>query len=174
MSNIAVPNSKRSLLSLDAKGRVQRKISGVDGIQRYVAGTISICTLLLGWEVLSRWIIPSLNPRAAILMPPPSVIFVAGYDAARSGLLFTHVVASTQRVLLAGGAVCLLAIPLSALRWDGGAGSIDTSIQLLNCCGPSRPWPGFLFSILWFGIGTPAEHFYHHDRLLFPCAPEYH
>ena len=55
MSNIAVPNSKRSLLSLDAKGRVQRKIRGVDDIERYVAGTISICTLLLGWEVLSRW-----------------------------------------------------------------------------------------------------------------------
>ena len=35
-------------------------------IERYVAGAISIGLLLLAWEVLSRWILPWINPRAAI------------------------------------------------------------------------------------------------------------
>jgi ABC-type nitrate/sulfonate/bicarbonate transport system permease component len=158
MTNVAIPNRKRSLSPLDAKMPAQRKNSGFDDVERYIAGTVSICTLLLGWEFLSRWIIPSLNPRAAILMPPPSIIFVAGYEAARSGLLFTHVVASTQRVLLAWGAVCLLAIPLGiAMGWWGRFNRyVNPIVELLR---PIPPLAWIPISILWFGIGLQQNIF---------------
>ena len=91
-------------------------------------------------------------------MPPPSVIFVAGYDAARSGLLFIHVVASTQRVLLAWGAVCLLAIPLGiAMGWWGRFNRyINPIVELLR---PIPPLAWILISILGFGIGLQQNIF---------------
>jgi ABC-type nitrate/sulfonate/bicarbonate transport system permease component len=127
-------------------------------IERYVAGAISIGLLLLAWEVLSRWILPWINPRAAILMPPPSLVVLAGWDSIRSGVLLTNTLASTQRVLIAWGAVCVIAIPLGiAMGWWSRFNSyFNPIIELLR---PIPPLAWIPISILWFGIGLEQNIF---------------
>lgn len=127
-------------------------------IERYVAGAISIGVLLLAWEILSRLILPWINPRAAILMPPPSLVVVAGWDSIRSGVLLTNTVASTQRVLIAWGAVCVIAIPLGiAMGWWSRFNSyFNPIVELLR---PIPPLAWIPISILWFGIGLEQNIF---------------
>jgi NitT/TauT family transport system permease protein/taurine transport system permease protein len=121
-------------------------------IERYLAGVISIGALLIFWEILSRWLLPMLNPRIAILMPPPSLVILAGWEALRSGVLLSHALASTERVLVAGGAVCIIAVPLGLAMgwWSRFNAYLNPIIELLR---PIPPLAWIPISILWFGIG---------------------
>lgn len=127
-------------------------------IERHLAGVISIGGLLIFWELLSRWILPMLNPRAAVLMPPPSLVILAGWEGLRSGVLLTHAVASTQRVLIAWGAVCIIAIPLGLAMgwWSRFNAYLNPIIELLR---PIPPLAWIPISILWFGIGLEQNVF---------------
>jgi NitT/TauT family transport system permease protein/taurine transport system permease protein len=121
-------------------------------IERYLAGVISIGALLIFWEILSRWLLPMLNPRIAILMPPPSLVILAGWEALRSGVLLSHALASTERVLVAWGAVCIIAVPLGlAMGWWSRFNAYLTPLIELTRPIPPRAW--IPISILWFGIG---------------------
>ena len=153
-------NQDTALSAASAQPMAPRKAlrSWVVDYEQYVAGAISIFVLLLVWEILSRWIIPWLNPRAAILMPPPSLVIEAGWDAVRSGVLFTHILASTQRVLIAWGAVCAIAIPLGiAMGWWGRFNRyLNPIVELVR---PIPPLAWIPISILWFGIGLQQNIF---------------
>ena len=148
----------RQVVTSKALSPVKRQTNWFIAIERYLAGAISIGVLLVAWEVLSRVILPWLNPRAAILMPPPSLVVGAGWELMRSGVLLEHIVASTQRVLIAWGGVCVIAIPLGiAMGWWGRFNSyLNPIIELLR---PIPPLAWIPISILWFGIGLQQNIF---------------
>jgi ABC-type nitrate/sulfonate/bicarbonate transport system permease component len=158
MTDLAAQSSKQSLPPLGGKSSPVPSAGRFVDIERYVAGTISICVALFCWEALSRWIIPWINPRAAVLMPPPSLVFVAGWEAIRSGVLLTNAIASTERVLIAWGAVCAVAIPLGvSMGWWGRFNRyINPIVELLR---PIPPLAWIPISILWFGIGLQQNIF---------------
>lgn len=126
--------------------------------ERYLAGPISVAVVLVAWEIISRWVIPWVNPQAAVLMPAPSAIFLAGWRLALSGELWQHTVASTHRVLIAWGSVCLIAIPLGIAMgwWTRFNRYVNPIIELLR---PIPPLAWIPISILWFGIGLQQNTF---------------
>lgn len=128
------------------------------GLERRFAGMVSIAALFVLWEVVARWLLPALEPQAATLMPPPSRVFYAGWRAARSGVLFTHILASTQRVMIAWGAVCLIAIPLGIAMgwWSRFNRYANPLVELVR---PIPPLAWIPISILWFGIGLTQNVF---------------
>lgn len=150
--NIAVRQAKPVGAVAAAPRPVVDRPDWFAGIEKYVAGAISITVVILLWELAARWIIPWANPRAAILMPAPSAIFLAGWQLAASGQLWTHMLASTQRVMIAWGAVCLIAIPLGIAMgwWTRFNRYVNPIIELLR---PIPPLAWIPISILWFGIG---------------------
>ncbi|MEH2511060.1 ABC-type nitrate/sulfonate/bicarbonate transport system permease component [Nitrobacteraceae bacterium AZCC 1564] len=158
MTDFAGQDSRRVVTSSKARSAVKKRTNWFIEIERYLAGAISIGGLLLAWEILSRLILPWLNPRAAILMPPPSLVILTGWELIRSGVLFEHIVASTQRVLIAWGAVCVIAIPLGiAMGWWGRFNRyFNPIIELLR---PIPPLAWIPISILWFGIGLQQNIF---------------
>ena len=127
-------------------------------MEKYVAGVISIAVLLTVWEIVSGWILPWANPLAATLMPTPSAIFLAGWQLGRSGVLFEHAIASTQRVLIAWSSVCLIAIPLGIAMgwWTRFNRYVNPIVELLR---PIPPLAWIPISILWFGIGLKQNIF---------------
>ena len=139
-----------------AKAR-RRRATPFD-LEKYLAGLISISVVLAVWEVVARWVIPWANPQAALLMPAPSAIFSAGWQLARSGVLLEHALASTQRVIFAWGAVCLIAIPLGIAMgwWSRFNRYANPIIELLR---PIPPLAWIPISILWFGIGLKQNIF---------------
>ncbi len=158
MTDFADQDSGQVVTSPKVRSPVKKQTNWFIEIERYLAGAISIGVLLLAWEALSRVLLPWLNPRAAILMPPPSLVVLAGWELIRSGVLLEHTVASTQRVLLAWGAVCVIAIPLGiAMGWWGRFNSyFNPIIELLR---PIPPLAWIPISILWFGIGLQQNIF---------------
>jgi ABC-type nitrate/sulfonate/bicarbonate transport system permease component len=127
-------------------------------LERRFGGISSICGLFLLWELIARVILPAINEHTAVLLPPPSLVLVTTYKAILSGDLFRHVAASTERVLVAWGLVCMLAIPLGiAMGWwqrvNRYAGPI---VELLR---PIPPLAWIPISILWFGIGISQNIF---------------
>lgn len=155
--DIAVNSTKPARAA--AKAPPPRPKRGVfAGLEKYVAGAISISGLLVLWEMAAQWVIPWANPRAAILMPAPSAIFLAAWQLAVSGQLWQHALASTQRVLLAWGAVCVIAIPLGIAMgwWSRFNRYVNPIIELLR---PIPPLAWIPISILWFGIGLKQNIF---------------
>lgn len=158
MTNVLARRSNRSPSALGSRGHPGRHPSNFLYLEQYLAGVISLGVLLIGWELLSRLIIPALNPEAALLMPPPSVVVATGWQLLRSGVLIEHALASTKRVLLAWGAVCLVAIPLGiAMGWWGRFNRYANPItEVLR---PIPPLAWIPISILWFGIGLQQNVF---------------
>lgn len=135
--------------------RWSRSAADFEGL---LSGVVSIGVLFLFWEILARWLLPALNPRAAQLIPPPTAVFLAGWKAAESGILFSHVLASTRRVLLAWGGVCLIAIPLGiAMGWSTRLSRYASPI--VELVRPIPPLAWIPISILWFGIGLTQNVF---------------
>ncbi len=153
MTDIVSETSKKPHISTSAKVSQEGGAGGWLALnEKYFAGVISIGVLLILWEVFSRWLLPMLNPRIAVLMPPPSLVIVAGWEGLRSGMLIAHAIASTERVLIAWGAVCIVAIPLGIAMgwWNRFNTYINPIVELLR---PIPPLAWIPISILWFGIG---------------------
>lgn len=129
-----------------------------DDIERRYGGIALIGVLLVLWEIAARWIIPQVNPTLAVLIPPPSQVFMAGVEAAQSGDLWAHIVASSKRVLIAWALVVVVAVPLGiAMGWWGRFNRyVDPLIELLR---PIPPLAWIPISILWFGIGLTQNLF---------------
>lgn len=127
-------------------------------MERVLGGAVSIAVLFAFWEILARWLLPALNPGAAQLIPPPTAVLLAGWKAAQSGVLFSHILASTRRVLIAWGAVCLIAIPLGiAMGWWSRFNRYAAPI--VELVRPIPPLAWIPISILWFGIGLTQNVF---------------
>lgn len=141
-----------------AAAKANQKRNALAGLEQSLAGVVSIIGLLSVWEIVARWILPWANPQAAILMPAPSAIFSAGWHLGRTGVLLDHAVASTQRVMIAWGAVCLIAIPLGIAMgwWKRFNRYVNPIVEILR---PIPPLAWIPISILWFGIGLKQNIF---------------
>lgn len=126
-----------------------------------------IIVLLALWEVAARWLIPQMNPSLGVLIPPPSHVFMAGVESARSGELLDHVLASSERVLIAWGLVVVTAVPLGiAMGWWRRCNRyVNPLIELLR---PIPPLAWIPISILWFGIGLTQNLFIIMIGVFFP------
>ncbi|MBS0446322.1 MAG: ABC transporter permease [Proteobacteria bacterium] len=135
--------------------------------ERRFAGIAVIVVLLLAWEAAARWLIPAVKPSLAVLIPPPSEVLHAAITMARSGELLTHVVASSQRVLIAWALVVVTAVPLGiAMGWSTRFNRyVDPLIELLR---PIPPLAWIPISILWFGIGITQNLFIIMIGVFFP------
>jgi ABC-type nitrate/sulfonate/bicarbonate transport system permease component len=142
-----------------ASGRSARP-SGVNfaNLEKRLGGLASIAALMGAWEALARLVLPRLDPLFTILVPPPSLVFMSGVRAAVSGELFQHVLASSQRVLLAWSTVAVIAIPLGiAIGWWPRANRfLGPLIEIVR---PIPPIAWIPISILWFGIGMTQNVF---------------
>lgn len=113
----------------------------------------AIVVFILLWEAVARsgWF-------SSILLPPPSLVAMTGWNLLTGGELLKHVWTSLGRVLLGFGIAAVIAIPLGVI-----AGStpllfnvVDPIIELF------RPIPVLALlplAILWFGIGEASKIF---------------
>ncbi len=146
------PNQAKSDPRVRTPEGVQRRRYALAELERRFAGALSILILLVIWEVIAHWVIPWINPQSAMLMPAPSAIFLAGWQLGKTGVLWEHALASTKRVMIAWGAVCVLAIPLGIAMgwWKRFNRYLNPIIEILR---PIPPLAWIPISILWFGIG---------------------
>jgi ABC-type nitrate/sulfonate/bicarbonate transport system permease component len=153
--------------SVPASVWTARRDSALARIERRFGGLLSIPILFLVWELLARLVLPQLGPQIAILVPAPSLVLYAAYKAALSGDLFMHIWASTQRVLIAWGSVCVIAIPLGIAMgwWPRVNRYINPIVELLR---PIPPLAWIPISILWFGIGITQNIFIIMIGVFFP------
>ncbi len=143
---------------MNTPARIRAESSWLVECERRFAGIGVIVLLLALWEVAARWIIPSTNPALGVLIPPPTEVLLSGVQMARSGELLTHVIASSQRVLLAWAFVVVTAVPLGiAMGWSARFKRyVDPLVELLR---PIPPLAWIPISILWFGIGMTQNLF---------------
>lgn len=135
--------------------------------ERRFAGVSVIVVLLVLWEITARWVIPRVKPELGVLIPPPTEVVAATVVMARSGELWTHMLASSQRVLIAWGLVVLTAVPLGiAMGWSARFNRyLEMLIELLR---PIPPLAWIPISILWFGIGLTQNLFIIMIGVFFP------
>ena len=103
------------------------------------------------WQVVSVYGL-RFNPQLDVMLPPPTAVFSASVDMLKSGVLFTHIIDSLYRVLLAVGTASVIGIPLGlALGWfPRFRGAVDPLLEFIR---PIPPLAWIPLSILWFGIG---------------------
>jgi NitT/TauT family transport system permease protein len=107
---------------------------------------LSLLLPFLVWWVLSATALVS-----AKILPPPSAAFVAGWDMAASGELFTDLWASTERVLYGFGLAVLVSVPLGLLMGTFLAG--EALLEPLFAMLRYLPAPAFIaLFLVWFGI----------------------
>src|SRR6202162_6050004 len=116
------------------------------GYARPLLGLLLPVGVALVWEIVV-WLGLS-NGR---LVPPPTRIFAAIVDLARSGELVRHIVATLTRVVLACGRGVIAGTVLGAGSgyWDLARRLLDPTVQALRAI-PSIAWVPLF--ILWLGI----------------------
>ncbi|ACK49743.1 binding-protein-dependent transport systems inner membrane component [Methylocella silvestris BL2] len=123
------------------------------GVERRVAGWILPLLLILAWEALSRAGVIHGN-----VLPAPSAIALAGWQAARSGDLFENMAVSAARALaglIVGGTIGFvfgIANGVSELTHR----YTDTTLQMIRNVPHLALIP---LVILWFGIDEEAKLF---------------
>jgi sulfonate transport system permease protein len=123
------------------------------GVERWVAGWIVPLALVAAWEALSRT-----GFIAANVLPAPSAVALAGWNAARSGELFHHMTVSTLRALsglLVGGTIGFAFGVANGLS-DVARRYTDTTLQMIRNVPHLALIP---LVILWFGIEEEAKLF---------------
>jgi NitT/TauT family transport system permease protein len=115
--------------------------------QNHMAGTLSVVTGLLIWELLSRFLVAN-----ALFLAAPSQIFAAIFNLARTGELWHHVGVSGLEFIIGYVIASILGIVL-------GLG-MASSVRIKQI---AQPWISGLYAtptialaplfILWFGIG---------------------
>jgi len=118
----------------------------------YGVYALGFASLFAFWELASLYLVSS------VLFPPPTVVFRKAVVLARSGVLFEHLAASLQRILIGFVAGSLLGIPIGLAM-----GSFVPVRKLLE------PYTEFLrfipsvamitVAVIWFGIGEASKIF---------------
>ncbi|MFO1039701.1 MAG: aliphatic sulfonate ABC transporter permease SsuC [Geminicoccaceae bacterium] len=130
-------------------------------LDRLIPWLVPILLLIL-WEAASR-----AGLFSARLLPAPSAVAVAFWEALASGTLLHHVGISTQRavlgLLIGGGIGFVLGILTGTSRI--GEKVLDSSVQMLRNVPHLAIIP---LVILWFGIGEEAKLFLVAVGVMFP------
>jgi NitT/TauT family transport system permease protein len=120
--------------------------------KRYGGYALGFASLFILWHLASIYLVSS------VLFPPPGVVFRKAVILVRSGVLFEHLWASVQRILIGFIAGSLLGIPIGLAM-----GSFRPVRHLLE------PYTEFLrfipsvamitVAVIWFGIGEASKIF---------------
>lgn len=163
----ALPASLRAERVTALRRTVSGGVLNLPDLERRFGGVVFIALLLVIWEIVARVILPRFDRQFAVLVPPPSAAFRAAVVAARSGDLLRHVVASSERVLIAWSTVAVIAIPLGiAIGWWPRVNRfLGPVIELVR---PIPPLAWIPISILWFGIGMVQNVFIIMIGVFFP------
>ncbi|WP_428028894.1 ABC transporter permease subunit [Ancylobacter sp.] len=127
--------------------------SAVARLEARVAGWILPALLVVAWEALSRW-----GAIAPNVLPAPSAIAEAGWQALRSGELVHHMGVSTLRALsgLVVGGLFGLVFGIANGLSDLSRRYTDTTLQMVRNVPHLALIP---LVILWFGIDEEAKLF---------------
>ena len=119
--------------------------------------------LLLVWQWVSTRV---LDETTRMLLPPPTVVAVAGWELITSGELMRHTGDSLQREFIAF-LWSLIAVPLGIAMgwWKGFNEQVDSLVEMLR---PNPPLAWIPLSILWFGIGDLQNQFIIFLGIFFP------
>ncbi|MDK7352064.1 ABC transporter permease [Rothia aeria] len=120
------------------------------GAKHYV-GLILPAALITLWYVLS-----TAGVFTAVQLPSPTRVIAAGTELAQRGELATHLVISTQRVVLGFSIGAVLGLVLGALigLWGPARIAAAPTIGALRAV-PSLAWVPLL--LLWIGIGENSK-----------------
>lgn len=124
-------------------------------VWKQVLGRISrlwlLAVFILIWQLIST-VGLRFNPQLDVMLPPPTAVLSAAQDLYARGVLFTHIFASLQRVIVAVAFAAVLGIPLGlAMGWFARFRAVvDPVIEFIR---PIPPLAWIPLSILWFGIG---------------------
>jgi ABC-type nitrate/sulfonate/bicarbonate transport system permease component len=143
-------------------GALTLVIRVVKGVKRFTL----LAVLLVLWQVVSAWWLPSIDPHLALLMPAPLKIVAAANELIRSGELLHHLLASLKRELLAFS-MAIFAIPVGIAMgwWKAVNDQVDPVIEVLR---PIPPLAWIPLSILWFGISDLQNQFIIFLGMVFP------
>ncbi len=120
------------------------------GAKHYV-GLILPAALITLWYVLS-----TAGVFTAVQLPSPTRVIAAGTELAQRGELATHLIISTQRVVLGFSIGAVLGLVLGALigLWGPARIAAAPTIGALRAV-PSLAWVPLL--LLWIGIGENSK-----------------
>ncbi|WP_311639331.1 ABC transporter permease [Rothia aeria] len=120
------------------------------GAKHYV-GLILPAALITLWYVLS-----TVGVFTAVQLPAPTRVIAAGTELAQRGELATHLVISTQRVVLGFSIGAMLGLFLGAIigLWGPARIAAAPTIGALRAV-PSLAWVPLL--LLWIGIGENSK-----------------
>ena len=118
------------------------------------------------WQVISAFVLPSIDANLVSLMPPPSEVVMAAWELLRSGDLLVHFWASLKREMVAFVYACA-AIPLGVLMgWSRTAQNLlEPIFEMLR---PIPPIAWIPLAILWFGISDLQNQFIIFLGIFFP------
>ncbi|MBI3716375.1 MAG: ABC transporter permease [Betaproteobacteria bacterium] len=127
-------------------------------ILQRVSSAALLAVLIAGWEIFSRFVLPTYESSAQLLLPPPSQGVQDAFNLMRQGALWQHVGASARRVY--GGFVlaALIAIPLGILM--GLSASLHRQLNpLVGVLRPIPPVAWIPITLLWFGVNDAQQYF---------------
>lgn len=120
---------------------------------RRSARIVPLAVLFLVWEGASRG-----QPDLALMLPPPSEVFMAAVELVRQGTLQRDVLASLKRVFVALGFATAIGLPLGLLL--GMSKRLAWFFEpIINFFRPIPPLAWIPLSILWLGISEAQNQF---------------
>lgn len=152
-------------VSLSHYARAEREASSLPRLQtlwRIFAPWALPVVLLILWEIAAR-----AGLITARLMPAPSTIAVAGWNALMDGTLVYHTLVSTRRALIGlaiGGGLGFVAGIVNGL-WKSAETLLDSTLQMVRNVPHLALIP---LVILWFGIDESAKIFLVSIGVFFP------
>lgn len=119
-----------------------------------------------GWQFVSAWLLPRIDPNLTTLMPPPTEVLQAAWELLRNGQLVKHFLASLQREAVAF-MYASVAIPIGlAMGWYRRLQQmLDPVFEMLR---PIPPIAWIPLAILWFGISDFQNQFIIFLGIFFP------
>jgi sulfonate transport system permease protein len=152
-------------VTLSHYARAEREASSLPRLQtfwRIFAPWALPVVLLILWEIAAR-----AGMITARLMPAPSTIAVAGWNALMDGTLVYHTLISTRRALIGlaiGGGLGFVAGIVNGL-WKSAETLLDSTLQMVRNVPHLALIP---LVILWFGIDESAKIFLVSIGVFFP------
>ena len=131
-------------------------------MRRWLRAALAVLIFLVGWELTSR-----MNPGRIALFPPPTRVFLALIEMARSGDLARDLRASLWRALIGFvlGSLAGIATGLVTGRMEKLDNYLSPVIQLFR---PLPPVAIIPLVIVWFGIGETSKIFSIAFAVFFP------
>jgi len=116
-----------------------------------VANFWLLAVFLVVWQLASVYG-QRINPQLDVMLPAPTTVISAAAELLKRGVLFTHILDSLYRVLMAVGTAAVLGVPLGlAMGWSKRfRAAVDPLLEFIR---PIPPLAWIPLSILWFGIG---------------------